>query len=247
MDQELQQFIDFHERNFAYDAFVIWDLNHNCLYASKLYLKYMHLNDISQISLSDLNQEFADLNIEFRNKITIPTLELKKPYGCCYLLRRPMTYNYGLHFANVFPIFNSDNQLIAYCTRAYQMKNETAIFNLIKKIGKHNSKHFMTYPSDNLTERERIVVFLMIIGMSHKEIAVTLSDIFCEDVLPSSVSVLISRQIYPKFDTKVHSILVIKAILNGFFYNIPNKLVSHLPKVIFVANLEEFYDSWQDK
>ena len=62
--------------------------------------------------------------------------------------------------------------------------------------------------------------------MSHKEIATTLSDIFNEEVLLNSVSTLISRQIYAKFDTKVNSVLLIKAILNGFLYNIPSKLVS---------------------
>jgi hypothetical protein len=202
---------------------------------------------MNQLSLSAINQELTALSTEFRNKITIPMLETRKPYGCCYLLKRPKAINYGLHYANVFPLFTADNQLIAYCTRAYQMKNDVAISNLLKKISKRQSNHLTDYLPDNLTERERIVLFLLIIGMSHKEIAVIMSDIFNEEVLPASISVLISRQIYAKFETTANSALIIKAILNGFFYNIPNRLVAHLPKIIFVTNLEEFYNEWEDK
>ncbi len=247
MNDELQQFINFHKRNFSYDAFIIWDLNHHCIYASELYLKYMQIDNLNDQQLKDISKDLNSLSEEFRNKITSNVLKTKKPFGCYYLLKRPGASNYGLHYANVFPLFSANGQLIAYCTRAYQMKNDLAVSNLIKMVANKNSDYLMHYPPDNLTERERIVLFLLIIGMSHKEIAQILSNIFSENVLANSVSNLISRQIYAKFDTKVNSVLLIRAILNGFLYNIPSKLVSFLPKIIFVTSLEDFYDKWEDK
>lgn len=246
MNDDLQRFIDFHKRNFSYDAFVIWDLNHQCVYASELYLKYMQVKNLDKQQLQNINEDLKSFSEEFRSKVTAEVLETKKPYACYYLLKRPGALNYGLHYANVFPIFSIDKQLIAYCTRPYQMKHDLAVSNLIKMVTNKNSDYLINSP-DNLTERERIVLFLLIIGMSHKEIATTLSDIFNEEVLLNSVSTLISRQIYAKFDTKVNSVLLIKAILNGFLYNIPSKLVSLLPKIIFVTKLEDCYAQWEDK
>ena len=77
MNDDLQRFIDFHKRNFSYDAFVIWDLNHQCVYASELYLKYMQVKNLDKQQLQNINEDLKSFSEEFRSKVTAEVLETK--------------------------------------------------------------------------------------------------------------------------------------------------------------------------
>lgn len=238
IDNELSTFIRFHQHNFAYDPLVIWDLNHRCLYASRIYLEYLGISEMTGKSFADVSEEYALLGREFRSKVTCKVLESGKPYICFFLLANRSSDDFGMHQACVFPIFDQANNLIAYCSRPFQLRHDIAATRMLSAISASDISNCIRQQS--VTEREKIVVFLLIIGLSHKEIAGILSRVYKEPVSVSSVSTMVSRQIYSKFDTSVASILIQKAIYSGMFYNIPRRLVENLPRIVFVEDYMAF-------
>ncbi len=232
-DVSLSSFVDFHQRNFAYDPLIIWNLEHKCLYASEIYLSHVGLDSLNGKLLSEISDEYAILSSEFRVKITRKVLESKKPHRCFFLLRSRLSNDYGMFQASIFPLFDDEGILIAYCTRSYQIRHDAAIFNMMREMFSYK-RNYELLKMDMVTEREKIVIFLLIIGLSHKEIANVLTNIYNKEISSSSVGVMVSRQIYPKFDTNNFSTLVHRAISNGMLYNIPSSLVEKIPRVIFV-------------
>lgn len=244
IDNNLQQFIDFHKRNFSDEGLIIWSLEHECLYVSDIYLKYMMINkDITNLTMSEINEEMSILSKEWRVKVTDRVLASQQSYICYFFSKRPNDESYGLHYANSFPLFNDDNQIIAYCTKSQRLRNDFASAKMLGVIVNKESLKYITNKLTQTTERERLVVFLLIIGLSHKEIAQMLSKIYHEEILANSISMMISRQIHKKFSTKVHSVLIIKAIFAGYLYDIPSKLVEHLPRILFVDSLDSFHQA----
>lgn len=231
----LVSFIEFHKCNFVYDPLVVWNLEHKCLYASAIYLAYIGMEDLNGKLLADVSEEYAILSNEFRSKVTLKVLESKKPHQCFLLLYNRLSNDYGMYQACVFPIFDRENNLIAYCSRTHQIRHDMAVFNMMQAMSPYKKKNPLLRIKA-LTEREKMVVFLLIIGFSHKEIAEVLTNIYTEPVSSSSISVMISRQIYPKFDTSQISTLIHRAILSGFLYNVPRLLVEKLPRIIFVED-----------
>lgn len=245
IDNNLQQFIDFHKRNFSDEGLIIWSLEHECLYASDIYLKYTMINeDITKFTMDEISEEMSILSKEWRIMVTDRVLASQRPYVCYFFLKRQTDENYGLHYANIFPLFDDDDQIIAYCTKSQRLRNDFASAMMLRLIVNKDSSKYITNELTKTTERERLVVFLLIIGLSHKEIAQMLSQIYNEEVLANSISMMISRQIHKKFSTKVHSVLIIKAIFAGYLYDIPSKLVEHLPRIIFVDSIERFYQEF---
>lgn len=228
-------FIRFHEQNFAYDPLIIWDLNHQCLYASKIYLEYIGTSDMKGKYLSDISEEYQLLSTEFREKVTTKVLDTKKPHLCFFLLANRSSDDFGMHQIQIFPLFDKTNQLIAYCSRSFQLLNEIATTQIISSVSSTEINK-TRIDHTTITEREKIVIFLLTIGLSHKEIAQLLSRIYEKKISISSVSNMISRQIYLKFDTNVNSILIQKAVFSGLFYNIPRRLVENLSRIIFVED-----------
>lgn len=241
INAELNAFIDFHKRNFAYDPLIVWTLDHHCIYASELYLNYVDIDNLTGKELKHINQEYAKFSAEFRPKVTLPMLAEGKPYITFFLLQNRFSSDFGLYNAMIFPLFDSQQQLIAYCVRPQQFRHDAMIAGLMQKFTNFKLEKLKYH---KLTEREQMVVFLLIIGLSHKEIATTLSKIYQKGVSLASVSTMISRQINPKFDTHTISVLIQRAILSGYLYNIPHRLVEHLPRIIFVENFANFCQEW---
>lgn len=238
-NETLNAFIEFNKQNFRYDAFIICDLNHECLYASDILVEYIGERDITGRKVADISEEYNIFSKEFREKVTIKVLESGKPYISFFLLKNKLSNDFGIHQAYTYPILDKNQNLIAYCTRSSQLGFNEAIFNMLKNISftQNNDNHINI---DIFTERERAIVFLLIVGLSHKEIAPILSEVYGESISVSSVTTMINRQIYPKFDTNVSSVLIQKAICNGLFYNIPIKLIHKMPKVFFAEDYTKY-------
>lgn len=237
-NKALSEFIRFHQYNFAYDPFVIWDLNNKCLYASEVYLKYIGVSDLVGKSLSEVSDEYAILSKEFQINVVPKLLETKEPLICFFLLANTPSDTFGMHTALLFPIFDEEHNLIAYCSRSNKLRHDEPISKILQVFSsdKQAKSNFIS----KITEREKMVIFLLIVGLSHKEIAYILSDILNKPVSQASITVMINRQIYPKFNTNTPSSLLQQAILHGLLYDIPAPLVSKLPRVLFVEEYAEF-------
>lgn len=206
INETLKSFIEFNKQNFRYDAFIICDLNHECLYASDILIEYIGERDITGKKVADISEEYKIFSEEFRKKVTIKVLSTKKPYISFFLLKNKLSNDFGIHQAYTYPILDQSKNLIAYCTRSSQLKFNDAIFNMLKNISYTQNNDSIDI--DIFTERERAIIFLLIVGLSHKEIAPILSEAYNENISPSSITTMIHRQIYPKFDTNISSILM---------------------------------------
>lgn len=230
----IAEFIKFHQHNLAYDPMVIWGLDHKCIYASKIYLEYVGVTEMVGKHLAEISEEYTLLGYEFRDKVSTKVIETKRPHICSYLLANRLSDDFSMHETLIFPIFDDAENLIAYCSKPSQLQHSMTTSKVLSNISSSNNINYRI--QQTLTERERIIVFLLIIGLAHKEISSLLSTIYGEVIKLSSVSTMISRQIYSKFDTSTNSMLVQKAIAAGMLHNIPRRLVEHLPRIVFVED-----------
>ncbi len=86
-----------------------------------------------------------------------------------------------------------------------------------------------------LTVREEEVIFLLMLGKTHKEIASTLSMIYKKEIAPATISSVISRQLYPKLNAYSLQTLISNAIRLQLIQEIPASLLQ-LTEGIFLLN-----------
>ncbi len=248
IDEELNNFIKFHQQHFPLEALVIWNNNYECIYSSEIVNKYLGItslvgtNTYDFLPLKELGLEEA---AQIRRKIT--RITKNSPCYHNFLVKTPYRDSYSIHQAMIFPILDNQKKVIAFCSKAHQLKHDMLMGELIRRIKHYNGYDFTNIPKispDSFGERELIIIFLLIIGAKYKTIAEILSNIYNQHISEASVKVMMNRQIYPKFDTIINSELIITAISNGFLYDIPPKLVTKLPKVINICSVKDFYANY---
>lgn len=230
------------------EALIVWDKDYKCIYSSEIVNKYLQVTSLIGMDTYDfeplkgLGREEA---AQIRKKIR--RVSNGKPCYHNYLVKTPNTDSYGIHQAMIFPILNDKNEIIAFCSKIHQLRNDLLIGELIRRIKHYNGYGFTNIPKvsqESFGEREIMIIFLLIIGTKYKTIAEILSNIYNQVISESSVKVMINRQIYPKFNTNIVTELIIIAVSNGFLYNIPAKLVAKVPKIISVFNVASFYANY---
>lgn len=240
MSEYLDNFISFAKLNFQAKSMVIWDHEFKCIFASKLYLDYIGEADICGKKMFEVNQEFANLSIEFKHKITNRVLSSRKPVMGYFFYSNPKGQSYALMNATVYPIFDQQsNEIIAVLTEVNRIGNEEAYFALIKSFSTKDQNSVMSTTlnlNHKITLRERIIIFLLIIGRNHKQITQIIATIFNRAITVNTVSNAISKQIYRKLEVNNTPDLIHKAIRLGFLYNIPKELVSLIPRVLYVSD-----------
>ncbi len=243
IDKSIRNFIEFHQQNFSLEAVIIWNGNYECVYTSKVVNKYLGIEKLENADTYDLEM-LKELGSEFIPQVRNKFGATKKPYISNYLLKNIESNSYGIHQATVFPIINNDGEVIAVCSKIHQIRNDLLIGELIRQINHYNGYDFTIPPKislESFSERELIIIFLLITGAKYKVIAEILSNIYDTQISEGSVKVMINRQIHSKFNTNINTELVVIAILNGFLYNVPAKLVHKLPKIISASTLIDFY------
>lgn len=229
--------------HFSLEALIIWNKDHKCIYTSEIVNKFLGITSLEGADTYDLEM-LKELGQESIPSVRNKMLSEKTPYICNYLIKNIASDSYGIHKAMVFPILDQKNEVIAFCSKIHQMRNDLLMGQLIRRIIHYNDYDFIKIPKispASFSERERIIIFLMIIGSKYKAIADILSNIYGSRISEASVKVMINRQIHPKFNVSVNTRLAIIAISNGFLYDIPAKLVSNLPKIINVSSVFDFY------
>jgi DNA-binding NarL/FixJ family response regulator len=245
-NNDLDEFIKFHKRHFSLEAVIIWNHHHKCIYTSAVVNKYLGIDSLEDADTYDLEM-LEELGVESIPRVRNKMLAAKTPYLSNYLLKNFNSNSYGIHQAMVFPIVDDQNEIIAFCSKIHQLRNDLLLGELIRRIKHYNGYDFANIPSvsqGSFSERELIIIFLMIIGAKYKVIAEILSNIYNQTITEGSVKVMINRSIHQKFNTNINIELVVTAISNGFLYDIPAKLVSRMPKIINVSRVADFYASY---
>lgn len=95
-----------------------------------------------------------------------------------------------------------------------------------------NPQNSQQYP--NLTEREREILFLMIIGEKYKSIANILSTVYEKDVKETAIKNLVHRQLFEKFNVYNSDALIETVIHNNLIIEIPDGLLKLLDGILNV-------------
>lgn len=237
MNNELNTFIKYYERNFPNDTFCIWGINYKCLYTSKAYADIILQHreaDIINKTMNEINEDLGELAKEIRPKVTDRVIRTKSEVSCYLMNRIAGSEDYSLYHLTLSPLINEHGELFALFNRTTRINFSEAGGKLISIITNPIIKKYHSINLEQITRKERIIVFLLIIGKSHKEIATIASQIEERQITSNSISAIVSRQIYPKFNVTNQSSLIITAIKSGCLSNIPHELVKHLPRVLLV-------------
>jgi len=248
--QTLTTFIYVIKSLFQDKSVAIFDLELNVLYASKSYYDFFNLEEIANkpvVEIEKIDKNIAKLVSEFRLKLTNIVIANKKSYIGFFFLQIAKNKGCEIFKATVFPIINSENnQVVGVYIEVHPVFNNreafTKMLELIteqKNIGTHINGQDMARVR-LLTPREKIVIFMIMLGRNHKEIAEILSKVYGKPVLVNSVSAMVSKQIYPKLNVYGTSQLINFGIKLGFFYNLPAELIIHLPQIFYVIPFEQF-------
>lgn len=239
-NKHLDNFILFAKKNFQLKSLVVWDMNFRCVFASQIYCDYIGTHDILGKQMVEVNDEFANFSTEFRSKYTDRALAQGGPVMGYHFYYNTSNMAYDLIRTVVYPLFDPDsNEIIAIATEADRVGNEIAYAKMIQLLT--NQKELPSINKINLihkiTRRDRIIILLLIIGCSHKQVAEILSSIFNKDIAVNTVSTMISKQIYRKLEVNSIQSLIQKAIRLGFLHNIPHELVNRIPKIFYVTDI----------
>lgn len=221
---------------FTYRAISIWDLEGKCQFATDIYCKYLNIKDVRGKKMGEMNEDLRVYQDEFHNKVIHMVLTNKKPILAYFMNRSKDGDNYQIYLVASSPLIKN-SEVIGFMSDIQLIDNAPLYNQLLGALAfKSNHAHsFMTNRSNKLTRREHIILFLLMIGKGHKEIAITLSEIFERTILSNTVSSIISKQIYNKLEVHDNSSLVQAAFKMGVLYNIPHELASRLPRIVIVA------------
>lgn len=237
-NEYLDNFINFLKVNFQQKPCIIWDMNLRCLFASKIYKDYVNKGDIEGKTMEEISEDFGQLKQEFYPKVTAKMIANQRAVMTYFLLPSKVSENsFDLNQATLYPLFDPHTgQLIAIFTEANRIGNDDAFAKLISQLSEtNNAPELKEFEAGvKVTERERIIIFLLITGRSHKEIAEIISKLYNKLITANNISSIMSKQIYRKFNVSYTSALIYKAIKMGFLYNIPAILVQDMPRVIHV-------------
>ena len=118
----------------------------------------------------------------------------------------PATSNHLGMLVNVNQI--NPSQLLVYTLNGV---NKKMVF-----LGKYDNLF-----ANDLTEKDRELLFLLALGKTHKEIAEILSQIHQADIIPQTVTTWINRNLYTKFDVNSISQLIDTAYKYGILDVMP--------------------------
>ncbi len=101
---------------------------------------------------------------------------------------------------------------------------------------KHATKPSLRFKKPLLTPREQEVLFLLMLGYSYKKIALTLSKTSFKLIESSTISPIIRKQLFPKFNVYSVEELITTALETNYFSRVPQSFIDVIDSVYF-ANI----------
>lgn len=101
---------------------------------------------------------------------------------------------------------------------------------------RHDKKPALKFKKPLLTQREQEVLFLLMLGYGYKKIALTLSKTSFKQIESSTISPIIRKQLFPKFNVCSVEELIKTALETNYFSRVPQSFIDVIDSVYF-ANI----------
>lgn len=140
--------------------------------------------------------------------------------------------NIGAKIVTRKPIINPLTQNVVGLLDQFEDFNVNSNFAhllfFVNKIHRENNLCLVgaDIPGVKLGKRQHEILFLLLIGKSPKEIADFIIHFENSIISPATISAIINKQLYPKFEVSSTSQLIEKAILLGFANSIPESFIA---------------------
>lgn len=234
----LETLIEMLKSHFNYRAISVWNLDGKCQFATDVYCGYLNIQNVYGKEMGELHEDLRLCQDEFRSKVTQKVLTNKKPVLAYFMNRSRDGNNYQIYQVVSSPLIRN-NEVVGFMSDIQLIDNASVYNHLLGALSLDNNQGFHETET-KLTRREHIILFLLMIGKGHKEIAIILSELFGREILPNSVSSIISKQIYNKFAVYNNSSLIKAAFRKGVLYNIPPELASKFPRIVIITEEANF-------
>ncbi len=180
-------------------------------------------------NLSQLDTPVNHLCSQYRD-MHLPLLE-KTQTSLNYLTIIP-EHNYSVIQNHVLPlIFN--NVFAGLYIKSKEI-NSLGSYMLIKEfIGNHSDRKARiidlnkTPDHKNLSEKEELILYLIIFGKFDKEIAEILSKIYGCEISRDAITKCVTRRLYPEFEVISRSELIMASYAKGIWNHIPKLLIQY--------------------
>jgi DNA-binding CsgD family transcriptional regulator len=187
-------------------------------------------NEVLNKNLSELDTPVTHLCTEYRD---IHQNIIRQPnYHLNYLTIIP-ELNYTIIQNQVIVLMNDNifNGLYIKSREINSLNTFIAIKDFINNSGNNQAKIInLTKHSYNntLSEKEELILYLIIFGKFDKEIAEILSKIYCCTISRDGITKCVTRRLYTEFNVVNRSELIMAAYKSG--------ISSHLPKLLIQFN-----------
>lgn len=195
------------------------------------YLK-LRVSDIIGNKLDQLNSPLFAIADKINN---IYTSIIENPGKREYITGVENDKNVIFYHNEIQPIIESDNKIVGFYTKS-KLLNNTVNLAIIDNV--LSADNFTGFPfiyeintndyqnTISLSERESLVLHLVLYGMTETEISNIINDTYNKTITKSAVSKYIRRNLYTKFGVNSRSQLIINALKNNQVINTP-KIMAH--------------------
>jgi DNA-binding CsgD family transcriptional regulator len=138
--------------------------------------------------------------------------------------------DYTIIHNQIVPLI-SDNILIGLYIKSREINSLQAFITVKDFINDSDSTrakiiNLTQHPyHSNLTEKEELILYLIVFGKFDKEIAEILSKIYCCAISREAVTKCVTRRLYAEFNVVNRSELIMAAYKNGISNHLPKLLI----------------------
>lgn len=235
MNEILSKYIQVIETLNPGDGYAVVDIELNHLAASKSVIDACGDDDFIGKKLKDLNSPYAQIAKDFRavsqqfinSDATKTKLIMKNQINKDII---------QLNEVHISKIFNQEHELLALVFIFFQLKNFTFFYeilqtnaNLVYIFYSDDDERFQT-EQNMFDSREMMIIWLLALGKTQKEIATIISDIEEKEHPKSTITTIITRKIYATLKVNSNSALIKKLAELRLLKYIPTKLTNYFQR-----------------
>lgn len=185
--------------------------------------------EILNKNLSQLDTPVNHLCPQYRD-IHVSLLE-KSQTALNYLTIVPQL-NYMIIQNQVMPLI-CNNIIIGLYIKSKEINSLSSYLAIKEFLGDHSGNQARiinltkTPRHKNLSEKEELILYLIIFGKFDKEIAEILSKIYGYEISRDAITKCVTRRLYAEFEVINRSELIMAAYANGMWNHMPKLLIQH--------------------
>lgn len=236
MNEILSKYIQVIETLNPGDGYVVVDTELTHLAASKSVIEACGDNDFIGKKLKDLNSPFAQRAKDFRvvSQQFINSDATKTKLIMKNQINKDSTQLNEVHISK---IFNQEHDLLALVFIFFELKNFTFLYELLQT---NANLVYIFYSADDekfqteqnmFDNREMMIIWLLALGKTQKEIAIIISAIKKKEYPKSTITTIITRKIYTTLNVNSNSALIKKIAELRMLKYIPTKLMNYFQQI----------------